>query len=215
MTQLCLLLPMALLLTTSRCDICDPDIPSRSLKQDIQNDMAGPGSASAEPGKCDPGHYRDRASDECKSCPAETFVTKQMSELKGYWSCETCLKPETHLEEVTAAPCNTTRDTTILCQDGYFRDQTNPNRCDWSCKKCTLCEIGTSLGKYLVQPCGNYSDTICCKYDDMETINGTCVSKFTENGHDINTTNAGLDVTPGNRYTTHVIFMVIFICVCL
>ncbi|CAL1537250.1 unnamed protein product [Lymnaea stagnalis] len=177
MTPLCIVLVMILLATT-KCDKCDPDIPSRSLSKSILHDVALGRVSSSPPGRCGPGHYQDEHSNECKPCADGTFVTRQMSEENVLFSCKLCLIPGQN--EVTAIPCNTTRDTTILCQPNYYRAEVNRSRCEWTCSLCGVCGVGTNTHlSDVAQPCGNYSNTICCKYEDMKTVNGTCVVKPT------------------------------------
>ncbi|XP_055872086.1 uncharacterized protein LOC129923704 [Biomphalaria glabrata] len=154
---------------------CDPDVPSRAPPKLNDQVMALPQSDVREL-NCPEGEYLEFY--KCLPCKEGTFRTKQMAALDKFSRCQICQKPGMHEYEKEA--CSRTKDTLVMCVQGYYRHPTEGNPCDWECKLCKTCGLGEYMfDNFVARDCNDFEDVICCKENNTTVVNGQCVEMTT------------------------------------
>ncbi|CAL1537246.1 unnamed protein product [Lymnaea stagnalis] len=134
---------------------CDPNIPSRPVPVPPSFVVDVDGIQSII---CCEGEYLDWF--ECKPCEDGTFMTPKMAQEGIHLYCEKCY--ETKMYEIVTVPCTKTRDSTIMCEDGYYRSDVQGKPCQSECRRCDVCGLGINMFKnHEVIPCGGYDNTVC------------------------------------------------------
>ncbi|CAL1537245.1 unnamed protein product [Lymnaea stagnalis] len=152
---------------------CDPNIPSRivPLSLNFVADVDG-----IKSNVCGEGEYLDWF--ECKPCEDGTFMTPKMAQEGKLSHCQKCY--ETRMYEIVVEPCTKTRDATIMCEDGYYRNDVPGTICQSECRPCDVCGLGRNMFKnFEIRECIGYQNTICCSSADMHVVNGECILQTT------------------------------------
>ncbi|XP_055872095.1 tumor necrosis factor receptor superfamily member 16-like [Biomphalaria glabrata] len=147
-------------------EVCDPDVPSRSLLTDH--------SQSHGNVKCPEGEYSRWG--VCSPCQEGTFRTKLMAE-QDYPACLACQVPDPGMNEIVIKPCSKTRDALIMCEYGFYRSETPGKPCDSKCKRCSICGMGTEMFKdNEALNCSDTQDTLCCANKNVaDEVGRRCV----------------------------------------
>lgn len=146
----------------SRCDLlnmfqaapCQPFRNTQCSTQEI-------------PFTCNKGQYvtKDEAGQNiCLPCPAGTF---QPHDNHSYMDCAECTTADTILREVVHQACNSTSDTVIACQAGYYRLNYHPPiplRASGSCERCRPCQ---GHNRFVLRPCDFFKDTVCGPLEEV------------------------------------------------
>ncbi|KAI8764689.1 hypothetical protein BgiBS90_030074 [Biomphalaria glabrata] len=101
-----------------------------------------------------------------------------MARLDRLSACLKCLEPGMY--EIVKEPCTKTRDTKIMCEDGFYRHHVPGRPCNSSCVRCDTCGVKRNMFRlYEARECGGYHNTVCCHHDHMVVKEGKCHHKPT------------------------------------
>ncbi|KAH9491944.1 hypothetical protein Btru_026850 [Bulinus truncatus] len=155
--------------TSTRDQSCDPDIPSRLPPVHHLNLLHNPDERARN---CSEGQYLEWY--WCSPCPDGSFRTRLMSREDKYSRCHKC-----HINgmyEIIAEPCTATRDSKIMCEDGFYRYQVPGKTCQSYCILCDVCGVGKNMFKNFVgRECVEHNNTVCCESPDMVVVDEVCV----------------------------------------
>lgn len=136
---------------------------------------------------CPAGHYFNTTTDTCHLCSSGTY-------LRDNYTCAACAVPDEETHEKLVSPCNSTSNTFIGCEEGFFRSMDPGPKCDcqWKCMHCDLCGVDSNMFlNYEVRPCTMFNNTICCRGKDFVLdSDGHCVLP----GESLNTTHRPINI---------------------
>ncbi|CAL1533226.1 unnamed protein product [Lymnaea stagnalis] len=158
-------------------NVCDKDIPSRPAPRSSKFGISKV-VVHLMPKVCTEGEFHDWF--ECRSCADGTFMTRTMAEAREHVSCQECYQPREDQFEIVVEPCTKTRDSYIMCEDGYYRSVVPGKPCQSQCSRCDVCGLGINMFKnHAGRECSGYQNTVCCPHENMGVENNSCIVKTT------------------------------------